>query len=414
MSETIVDFALAAAAAKKNFPWLAACQTDAQATPRPNLFNVLLALRHDERLANCFAFDEMALAAVLTAPVPGAAPDASPLPRPVRDDDVTAIQEFLQRAGLETVGKDAVHQGVDLRAREKSFHPIRDYLTALQWDGRPRLGDWARLYLGAEPTPYNCEIAKMFVIAMVARVFRPGCKNDYMPIFEGPQGSFKSSAAAVLGGNWYSDCLPDLRIGGKDIPQHLRGKWIVELGELAAMDKSESAALKAFITRREERYRPPYGRKEVFEPRQCVFLGTTNDAVYLRDQTGGRRFWPIRTGKIAIDELARDRDQLFSEAVMAFQSGARWWPDGDFERDHIAPEQAARYEADAWEDAIAEHISGAEKVTILSVARLALSFSTDRIGTADQRRIAAALTRLGWSRGARGGAGERFWHPPKT
>lgn len=191
----------------------------------------------------------------------------------------------------------------------------------------------------------------------------------------------------------------------------MSGKWLIEIGELAALDKSEAAALKAFVTRREEKYRPSYGRKDVTEPRQCVFVGTTNDATYLHDATGGRRFWPIRVGTIAIDELRRDRDQLFAEAVARFKDGARWWPNATFERDHIAPEQGARYEADVWEHAIAEYVGGIGRVTVLQVAQSGLGFETSRIGTADQRRIAAALLRLGWQRGARTESG-RWWQPP--
>lgn len=406
MSE-IVDFALAAGAAKKKFPWLLQCQTSLQGNPRANLFNAMLALRNDEALARSFAFDEMTREVLLVAPIPGA--PATPLPHPVRDEDVSLVQEFLQLAGLETIPKDIVHQAVDLRAIECAFHPIRDYLASLQWDGHPRLKTWVADYLGAVNNAYNSAIGEMFLTSMVARIHRPGCKVDYMPIFEGPQGSFKSSVCAVMGGQWFSDSLPDLRHAGKDVAQHLRGKWLIEIAELASLDKAEAAALKAFVTRTEERYRPPYGRKEVLEPRQCVFIGTTNDKTYLRDATGGRRFWPIATGKILIDELARDRDQLFAEAVRQFHAGAKWWPDRDFEAETIAPEQEASYESDAWEQAIAGFLDGKNRTTIFDVATLALGFSTDRIGTADQRRIAAALQRLEWGRGARGARGERYW-----
>jgi predicted P-loop ATPase len=166
-----------------------------------------------------------------------------------------------------------------------------------------------------------------------------------------------------------------------------------------AMGRAEAAQLKAFITRTTERYRPPYGRKEVIEPRQCVFVGTTNKNTYLRDETGGRRFWPVRTGKINLDALARDRDQLFAEAVRAFHDGQHWWPDRRFEADHIAPEQEARYEGDAWEEILGPWLETRTRVTVSEAARDGLGMDKARIGTADQRRIASVLERLGWKRG---------------
>src|SRR4029077_2567952 len=129
-------------------------------------------------LRDLFAYDEMLRAPLLLTSPPGAV--AASAPRPVRDEDVTAVQEWLQRAGLTSISKDTVHQAVDLRAYERSFHPVRDYLKALRWDRKERLSDWLHVYLGAESTDYTKGIGPMFLIAMVARIYRPGCKADYM------------------------------------------------------------------------------------------------------------------------------------------------------------------------------------------------------------------------------------------
>jgi predicted P-loop ATPase len=234
--------------------WLAEAQLDHLQTPIPNLFNCMLSLRGDPELAEIVAYDQMLRAPVLRRPVPGATTIAAePTPRLLRDTDVTALQEYLQRGGIRRISKETAHQAVDLRATERPFHPVCDYLNALLWDGRGRIGSWLVNYLGVEESEYVAAIGKMFLVMMVARVLEPGCKADYMLVLEGPQGAFKSTACAILGGSWYSDALPDLRTGGKDVAQHLNGKWLAEIAEMSALDRAEASALKAFLTRTEER-----------------------------------------------------------------------------------------------------------------------------------------------------------------
>jgi predicted P-loop ATPase len=386
--------------------WLTRCILD-RGEPLPILANALIAL--EATLPRAFAYDEMLRASILMKALK---PEGEFLPRTITDLDVGLVQQKLQHLGLRRITKDIVHQAVDIRAHELRFHPVRDYLDGLSWDAKPRLAQFASTYLGAAPTPYAERIGSMFLISMVARIFDPGCKVDHMLVLEGPQGALKSTACSVLGDIWFSDNLPDVA-GGKDVSQHLNGKWLIEVSEMHAMSRAENAQLKAFITRTTERYRPSYGRKEVIEPRQCVFIGTTNRDSYLKDETGGRRFWPIKVGTIDIDALIRDRDQIFAEAVQMYQHKAMWWPDKDFEREHIMPEQAARYEGDAWEENIAGYLATKSRVTIGGVAREGLFIETPRIGTADQRRIAAALELLGWRRerpdGKTDWQGKRWW-----
>ena len=164
------------------------------------------------------------------------------------------------------------------------------------------------------------------------------------------------------------------------------------------------------MTRQNERYRPSYGRREILQSRQCCFIGTTNESLYLKDASGGRRFWPVTTGNIDITALRGDRDQLFAEAVQLYHAGSAWWPDREFEQEHIKAEQDARFEADAWLEPVADYLTERIATTIFDIARNALHIETQRIGTTDQRRIANILKQLGWERAKMNWKGRIEWH----
>ena len=404
------DWEVAPDAAVPVKPWQDFLQLDDRGQSIPNLANALTALRKAPEMAGVVAYDDMLRHTILLRTVPASRAGQS-TPRPIEDSDVAAIQEWLQRHGLRRLGKEVAAQAVDLVAREARFHPVRDYLNGLRWDGVPRISTWLSYHLGADPTPYTAAIGRWVLIAAVARIMRPGCKADYMVVLEGEQGARKSTACAILGGKWFSDSLPDVTTG-KDVAVHLNGKWLIEVAEMSALGKAEAAALKAFITRNTERYRPPYGREEVIAPRQCLFIGTTNKSMYLRDETGGRRFWPVKVGTIDTNALRHDRDQLFAEALVAFEGGEHWWPDGDFEVEHIRPEQEARFEAAPWEDAIRTFLEPRHRVTVPEIARDCLGTELTRQDVRDSRRITAVLERAGWA--AQRNREGRFWQPLRS
>jgi predicted P-loop ATPase len=394
--------------------WLSDCILSDGKNPKPLpiVANALIALRRDPAVCDAFAYDDMLRAPTVVHQI-GAAIGQLHEPRPLTDKDITDVQEWMQDAGLKRIARETVRDAITSYAQDHAYHPVRNYLDALEWDGEDRLHGWLTTYLGVEQTAYSDGVGTMFLTSMVARILEPGCKVDHMLVLEGDQGELKSTACRVLAGEWFSDSLPEIT-SGKDVSQHLRGKWLIEVAEMHAMNKAEASLLKSFISRTHERYRPSYGRCEVIEPRQCVFAGTTNKDAYLRDETGGRRFWPNKCGTIDLEALEQDRDQLFAQAVLRYRRGLPWWPNKDFEREHIKPEQEARYEGDAWEQPISRYLDGktavtqgvrVNKTTITNVAINALGFQNHRLGTADQRRIIAVLTTLGWRRGKRSGAG---------
>jgi putative DNA primase/helicase len=175
--------------------------------------------------------------------------------------------------------------------------------------------------LGVANTDYSRAVGSRWLISPVARIFRPGAKADCCLILEGPQGIRKSTALRTLAGEYFTDELADL--GSKDAAMQTRGVWMIELSELDSLSHSEVARIKAFMSRTTDRFRPPYGMRLVESPRQCVFAGTVNHSTYLRDETGGRRFWPVTCGQIDIEALGRDRNQLWAEAKAGFDAGGR-------------------------------------------------------------------------------------------
>lgn len=371
--------------------------------PIPNVGNCCILTAQtfpDTFRLNTFT-DKIEVHQALPSPVTGQ-PVAQDGQRELIDSDYTAVSASLARAHCLNFSVQMVSAAIEATAQENAYHPIRDYLTGLVWDGVPRLEHWLHDFLGAEDSEYTAGIGRMFMIGMVARIMRPGCKNDYTLILEGSQGIRKSTACKVLagGGRYFSDNLPPIKDANKDLSQHLAGKWLIEMAEMSATSRADTEALKAFLTRTEETYRPAYGRNEVVQPRQCVFIGTTNRSEYLRDATGDRRFWPVKCGisgePCDIDGLQENRDQLFAEAFTLYQRGAAWWPDSDFESEQIRPQQAERFECDPWEEMILANAQSSQSDRLTVAGLLANVIDKKAPARADSARVKAILQRLGY------------------
>jgi putative DNA primase/helicase len=400
--------------------WYNRLRQDMAGTPERNEANVIIALTSDVAFAGVLAFDDFAQAIVVRQPLPwdGA---TGPFPRPWEDADEVRTAEWLQLRGV-NVAPMVVGRAIGAVARDHRIHPVRDWLDHLRWDGTPRIETWTSTYLGAEPTAFHHTVGALWLISAVARIFRPGVKADHMLILEGPQGARKSTAIKVLAGEaWFTDELPEL--GSKDAAIHMQGVWIVEIAELDAIGRAEVSRIKAFLTRTTDRFRPPYGRYTVEVPRQCVFAGTVNPDTYLRDETGNRRFWPLRCGTIDIAALARDRDQLWAEAVHRFRAGAIWWIDDPALLAEARDEQDRRYQSDAWDDLIehwltheirtvsdgftdygnsrTESVPRPEPLADVSVGEIleeAIGLEPARWTRRDQMRVSAYLKANGWER----------------
>ncbi len=198
------------------------------------------------------------------------------------------------------------------------FHPVKDYLEGLEWDGVSRIDTAFKDYLGVKmPRVYIQSVSRKFFLALMARIYEPGCKFDHLPVLEGNQGIGKSTFGRILvGDKWFMDGLPDL--ADKDAALNLQGIWLCEMSELSSLYRSQLEVAKAFITRQTDKVRPPYGVRRVELPRSTIFLGTTNDRDYLVDTTGNRRFWPVLIKGCKFKKLARDREQLLAESYWCY------------------------------------------------------------------------------------------------
>jgi predicted P-loop ATPase len=382
--------------------------------PERVLTNAMTALRHAPEWEGVLGFNEFSQNVVTHEVTPWGKPVGSRW----TDADDTLATDWLQKEAAIFVTSTTVAEAVQTVAREHSWHPVREYLQALVWDGIPRIETWLSDYLGCQTSEFTHAIGSRWLISAVARIFRPGCQVDCVLLLEGPQGIKKSSALrALVGDEWFSDHLADL--GTKDSRLDLLGKWVVEMSELAGMRRVDVEKVKAFLTARLDHFRPPYGRRAVDVPRQNVFAASTNDQQPFVDSTGNRRFWPVRCGRIDVDGIRRDRDQLWAEAYHRFKQGDVWWLDNPELNLLAQREQDRRYEPGVWDDLILDWVEdprrredlsnngvaipvipwyGSEpgKVAITDILIHAIGKGTDRLTQADRNQVARCLTHHGW------------------
>ena len=282
--------------------------------------NVVVILNGDPSLSGCVGFNEMSHNIVAVRSLPW---------RKVRgesqwtDADDADLRYYLERVyGL--TGKDKIFDGLNVVAMAHKFHPVRDYLDGLMWDGVPRLERLLVDFLGADDTPYTRAVTRKALVAAVARIYRPGCKFDYMLTLRGRQGLGKSAFIAKLGGPWFSDSFSTLQ--GKEAFEQVQGVWLMEIGELASMKKAEVESIKLYLSKQSDRFRPAYGRRIQEFPRQCIFIGTTNEEQFLRDKTGNRRFWVVDTPHTPSRDMWTELTpalvgKIWAEAVAVYKKG---------------------------------------------------------------------------------------------
>lgn len=299
--------------------------------PKATIDNVWIILEHDPLLRGKFALNEFSGRGEVLGALPW---DARTERRPWDDNDNHGLYWYVERYHCIT-GTGKVDGALSLHATKHAFNDVQDYLRSVKWDGVPRLDTLFVDYLGAEDTPYIRAVARKAFTAAVARAMEPGRKFDFMTILAGPQGIGKSTLLDTMSRGWFSDSIHSFE--GKDASELLQGVWLVEIGELGAFSRSDENRIKQFLTQRNDRYRAAYGRHVKELPRRCVFFGTTNEREYLRDRTGGRRFWPVDVGvapvkKSVWTDLPGEVNQLWAEAVVRWQAGEPLYLDDELSK----------------------------------------------------------------------------------
>lgn len=317
------------------------------------------------------------------------------------DDGIAMLRKlFVEQFGFDP-GKHHLIDAVQVLCIENSFHPIRDYLDGLEHDGTPRIERFLVDYMGAEDTPLNRAISKILFVAAVRRIRKPGIKFDEMVVLEGPQGTGKSSALKILAGEENFSDQNLFMMDQKAQAEAIEGVWIFEIAELSGMRHADVTAVKSLLSRAEDRFRPAYARFKERWPRQCIFVGTTNDDTYLKDQTGNRRFWPVLTWQIDLQGIEHDRDQLWAEAAVLEADGQSIRLPPDLWEDARVV-QEARMPPDPWLDFLSNPIGVSIEGNVERIATVDLFGEGNLDVKAGQskdyhaKHLAAVMRQLGW------------------
>jgi predicted P-loop ATPase len=325
------------------------------------------------------------------------------------DQTVSAVRSLINNTYRIDCGDPNTFAAINEIARDNAYDPVLDLLNHCQgkWDGVPRLDTWAIDYLGCEDTPLNRAIGQGVLVAACRRARVPGCKFDFITVLEGPEGFNKSSAIRVLAGDENFNDQSILGANDKEIQEQLEGTWMHENADLAGMRRADVEQVKAFASRQVDRARPAYGRVREDRPRRSVEWATTNNETYLLSQTGNRRWWTLKTGKIDIEALRRDREQLLGEAAKFEAAGEDIGLDESLWGDARNAQEQRRV-TDPWEDNLADldgdlHFvhrlgDGFERVFTADILTNMLQIPAAQQTSQHTQRLAHAMQHAGWGR----------------
>lgn len=410
---------------------------------KAGVFNLNTILDMHSRWRGAFRFNQFANCVDVVKPMPWRRPQGEPF----NEADAAELAAWFGDPANFDIGckSGQVLESVETVARRHAYNPLVEYLDSLTWDRQVRIPTLFSDYFGATWSRYVDRVAHIFLVSAVARAYEPGCQVDTMIVFEGGQGTGKTSAMRELFGESYYAATKE-NPSSKEFYLCLQGRWCIEIEEMDAFSssKAEVSKVKAAVSQRTDHFRPPYGRMARTFPRQCIFTGTTNEDHYLRDATGARRFLPLKAPAVKVSALRQARDQLWAEAVHLFKERHDYWTLPE----EAGAEQEARFQADSWEERLAQWIHGPPKessegwpprvddqgdplnqgawlarelgpegevtlmrwVTTTEVLHYGLGIvDMVRHGKAEQMRVASIMKRLGYSQRQVGPARQRRW-----
>lgn len=339
-----------------NNSWALDLQVDERNNYLNTINNIVLILNNDELIKGKIGFNEFTYRYTVIKSLPW----DGDYPRDWSDTDTSNLRHYLERV-YTIKGKDNINDAITIVMQQNKFHPVRDYLQTIKWDGVKRAETVLCDYLGAEESEYVKFVTRKTLVAAVARVFNPGIKFDNVLTLVGPQGCGKSQIIKRLARNWLSDSLTTVQ--GKEAFEQIQGFWIIEMPELSALRKAEVEAIKAFTAKAEDSYRAPYGRYSSTRKRQCIFIGTTNRYEFLHDPTGNRRFWPVdvhpqRACKNMWEDLTEDVvEQIWAEVVVMYDNDEQIYADAPELLEVIKKEQEKHFDADPMTESVIGYLN---------------------------------------------------------
>lgn len=322
--------------------WLKFLDIDDKGKIRPTTANIEIILQNEENIKGKIAYNEFSHRIMIRESLPWHEVKNREEGDIWGDFDDSGLRSYLETIYNISMPRK-IQDGLFNTSKKNEYHPIREYLSTLKWDGTKRVEEVLINYLGAEDSEYIRTVTRKALTGAVARILEPGVKFDYMLVLFGKQGIGKSRLVDKLAKNWFSDSITTLQ--GKESFEQIQGKWILEFAELSALKRSDSELIKHYISKRSDSYRPAYGRYTLDCPRQCIFIGTTNEEEFLKDKTGNRRFWPVKVGigeakkDILEDLTGSEIDQIWAEAIELWKAGEQLFLDTEMEKEALKRQQ---------------------------------------------------------------------------